>query len=408
MNEGCINMKKHILVVSQYFYPEQFRINDICQEWIKRGYRVTVITGIPNYPEGKFYAGYGFLKKRREKWQGIDIIRIPLIPRGKSKIGLVCNYLSFPISGFLWNLLTNIKADYVFNFETSPMTQTLVAVWYAQKHNIPCYLYVQDLWPEAVETVTGIHSPLVIKPLDEMVRYIYKRCDKIFCTSPSFVREICKRGANQDKVYYWPQYAEDFYEPAERQNVSEIAVDDSFKIIFTGNIGYAQGLDIIPKAAKILKAKGENVKFYIVGDGRYKEQLLKDITDAEVETMVHLIGRHPAERVPELLACCDVAYVSFMNDALFAKTIPAKVQSYMACGMPILAASEGETNRIVQKADCGLCSHIGDEVKLAENVQKMMLMEPDELERMGKNARKFSMKYFSKQVLMDKMDEHFA
>lgn len=398
-------MKKHILVVSQYFYPEQFRINDICQEWVKRGFKVTVITGIPNYPEGKYYEGYGILKKRKETWNGIDIIRIPLIPRGKSKIGLVCNYLSFPVSGFIWNLLSNIKADYVFNFETSPMTQTLIAVWYAQKHKVPCYLYVQDLWPEAVETVTGIHNPFIIKPLDTMVRYIYKHCDKIFCTSPSFVRDICKRGVDKKKVYYWPQYAEEFYKPAEKHSVPEIEDDDSFKIIFTGNIGYAQGLDSIPKAAKILKSKGANVKFYIVGDGRYKQELIKEISYAGVDDMVILIGRHPAKRIPEFLACCDVAYVSFMNDSLFSKTIPAKVQSYMACGMPVLAASEGETNRIVQKADCGLCSHIGDEVSLAENVEKMMSMEIAELERMGKNAREFCNRYFSKKVLMDQMDE---
>lgn len=400
-------MKKHILVVSQYFYPEQFRINDICQEWVKRGFKVTVITGIPNYPEGKYYEGYGILKKRKETWNGIDIIRIPLIPRGKSKIGLVCNYLSFPVSGFIWNLLSNIKADYVFNFETSPMTQTLIAVWYAQKHKVPCYLYVQDLWPEAVETVTGIHNPFIIKPLDTMVRYIYKHCDKIFCTSPSFVQDICKRGVDKKKVYYWPQYAEEFYQPAEKHSVPEIEDDDSFKIIFTGNIGYAQGLDSIPKAAKILKSKGANVKFYIVGDGRYKQELIKEISYAGVDDMVILIGRHPAKRIPEFLACCDVAYVSFMNDSLFSKTIPAKVQSYMACGMPVLAASEGETNRIVQKADCGLCSHIGDEVSLAENVEKMMSMERAELERMGKNAREFCNRYFSKKVLMDKMDENF-
>lgn len=400
-------MKKHILVVSQYFYPEQFRINDICQEWVKRGFKVTVITGIPNYPEGKYYEGYGISKKRKETWNGIDIIRIPLIPRGKSKIGLVCNYLSFPVSGFIWNLLSNIKADYVFNFETSPMTQTLIAVWYAQKHKVPCYLYVQDLWPEAVETVTGIHNPFIIKPLDTMVRYIYKHCDKIFCTSPSFVRDICKRGVDKKKVYYWPQYAEEFYQPAEKHSVPEIEDDDSFKIIFTGNIGYAQGLDTIPKAAKILKSKGANVKFYIVGDGRYKQELIKEISYAGVEDMVLLIGRHPAKRIPEFLACCDVAYVSFMNDSLFSKTIPAKVQSYMACGMPVLAASEGETNRIVQKADCGLCSRIGDEVSLAENVEKMMSMEIAELERMGKNAREFCNRYFSKKVLMDQMDENF-
>lgn len=401
-------MKKHILVISQYFYPEQFRINDICKEWVKRGYKVTVLTGIPNYPEGKFYDGYGLFQKKREQWCGINIIRIPLIPRGKSKIGLIFNYLSFPISGFLWNLFTEIKADYVFNFETSPMTQTLVAVWYAQKHKIPCYLYVQDLWPEAVETVTGIHNPIIIRPLDLMVKYIYRRCDKIFCTSPSFAREICKRGATTDKVKYWPQYAEEFYKPVAKHKIAEIEEDDSFKIIFTGNIGYAQGLDIIPKTAKILQEKNINVKFYIVGDGRYKDELLKDIRNIGVEKMVILLGRFPAERIPELLACCDVAYISFMNDSLFSKTIPAKVQSYMACGMPILAASEGETNRIVEMAGCGLCSHIGDEIKLAENIQRMMLIEKAELEKMGKNAQVYCKTYFSKEVLMDKMDEYLV
>ena len=138
---------KKILVICQYFYPEQFRINDICSEWVKRGYDVTVLTGIPNYPQGRFYDGYGWFKKRRE---------------------IVLNYFSFPISGFFWNLFTRLKADYVFMFETSPMTQCKIGVRYAKKHRVPLYLYVQDLWPENVEIVTGIHSPLVIKPIDRM------------------------------------------------------------------------------------------------------------------------------------------------------------------------------------------------------------------------------------------------
>ena len=143
-------LKKHILVIAQYFYPEQFSINDICTEWVKRGYKVTVITGIPNYPQGKYYNGYGLFKKRKETYNGIEIIRIPLIPRGKNAIMLALNYLSFVISGFFWKLFTKIEADYVFIFEVSPMTQALPGVWYAKKRKIPCYLYVQDLWPENV------------------------------------------------------------------------------------------------------------------------------------------------------------------------------------------------------------------------------------------------------------------
>ena len=142
----------------QYFYPEQFRINNICAEWVKRGYDVTVLTGIPNYPQGRFYDGYGLFDRRRENWNGIKIIRIPLIPRGHNSIGLVMNYLSFPISGFFWNIFTDVKADYVFMFETSPMNQCKIGVRYAKKHKVPLYLYVQDLWPENVEIVTGIHN----------------------------------------------------------------------------------------------------------------------------------------------------------------------------------------------------------------------------------------------------------
>ncbi|MEI3279794.1 MAG: NAD-dependent epimerase/dehydratase family protein [Eubacterium ramulus] len=196
--------KKHILVVSQYFYPEQFRINDMCQEWIKRGYKVTVLTGIPNYPMGKFYEGYGYAKRRREVWNGIDIIRIPLIARGSSSIGMVANYSSFVVSGFVKNLLSNIKADYVFTFEVSPMTQALIGCWYAKKHHVPHYLYVQDLWPENVITVTGISNPAIIKPIDKMVDYIYKNTDEIFATSPSFVEAICNREVNvpHEKVHY--------------------------------------------------------------------------------------------------------------------------------------------------------------------------------------------------------------
>jgi len=183
-------LKRHILVISQYFYPEQFRINDICTEWVTRGYRVTVITGIPNYPQGKYYEGYGLFKKRREIYNGIEIIRIPLIPRGNNVIMLVLNYLSFVISGFIWSLFTRINADYVFIFEVSPITQALPGVWYAKKKNVPCYLYIQDLWPENVEIVGGIKNRLILNMIGKMVDYIYARCTKIFTTSKSFVKAI--------------------------------------------------------------------------------------------------------------------------------------------------------------------------------------------------------------------------
>ena len=401
--------KKHILVISQVFYPEQFRINDMCQEWIKRGYKVTVLTGIPNYPQGQFYDGYGFLKKRKEIWNGVEVIRIPVIPRGKSKIGLVLNYFSFPISGFFWNLFNKIKADYCFMFETSPMTQCVIGVWYAKKYKIPLYAYIQDLWPENVEIVTGITSPLVIEPIQKMVDYIYKNCDEIFVTSPSFVRAVCERKIKvpESKVHYWPQYAEEFYQPLKCESVPEIPQIDAFKIMFTGNVGYAQGLDILPKTAKILKDKGKKVLFCIVGDGRYMEEFKKEIAKLQVEDMFCLTGRKPAEDIPKLLSACDAAFLSFMKTKLFEMTIPAKLQSYMACGMAIVAAAAGETQRIINEAKCGYQCPSGEVNSLVDVIEKMMICSREELLEMKKNSRQYFVEHFEKKQLMDQMDRYF-
>lgn len=397
--------KKHILVVSQYFYPETFRINDMCQEWVKRGYKITVVTGIPNYPMGKTFEGYGLTKKKHEIWNGIEIFRIPLIPRGSSSIGMIMNYASFMISGILAGKLMNIKADFVFSFEVSPMTQVLAGVSFAKKLRVPHYLYVQDLWPENVITVTGISNPAVIKPIDKMVDYIYKNTDEIFATSPSFVDAICNRKVPVDrkKVHYWPQYAEEFYHPCDKKAVPEIPEDDSFKIIFTGNIGIAQGLQILPEAAESLK--DSNVKFIMVGDGRYLAEFNAEVEKRGVDRKFIMIPRQPAERIPELLAASDAAFLSFQDAELWRKTIPAKLQSYMACGMPIIAAAEGETGRVITEAECGMCCRIGDVTGLTEVIKSMMASDINE---MGKRSRVYFETHFDKKHLMDRMDEYIS
>ena len=394
--------KKHILVITQYFHPEPFRINDMCLEWVKRGYKVTVLTGIPNYPQGEFYEGYDKHHRRNENWNGVDIIRISLVARGHSSTRLFLNYLSFVKSGFFWKIRTKLKPDFVFTFEVSPMTQALIGVWFSKKRKIPNYLYVQDLWPENVEIVTGITNPIIIKPISRMVNYIYKNCTKIFATSPSFVTEIRKRVKDKDKVHYVPQYAEDFYKPLQKKAVPQIPDDNSFKIIFTGNIGQAQGLDILPKTAKLLK--GKNVRFVIVGDGRYREEFEKEIQERGVGDLFTLIERQPAERIPELLAACDAAFLSFMDSPLFEKTIPAKLQSYMACGMPIIASASGESERIITEAECGVCSPIGDEKALSEQIEKMI---KSSLDKMSANSRQYCEEKFDKQSIMDEWDRWF-
>lgn len=403
-------MKKRLLIISQYFYPEQFRINDLCKEWVKRGYDVTVVTGIPNYPAGKFFKGYSWVKRRKEEYEGIHIVRLPLIPRGNSSLMLALNYISFVISGWFWSYFTKIEADKVFIFEVSPMTQALLGVWYKKKKKIPCYIYVQDLWPENVEIVTGIHNRKIIRAIDKMVDYIYKNCNVIFATSPSFVKRIEERESawkkKKSKVRYWPQYAEEFYKPVPRKKLPDMPEDDSFKIVFTGNIGYAQGLDILPKAAAILKEKAVNCSFIIIGDGRYRETLEKEIRSAGVQNMFHMLGRKKPEEIPAYLAWCDVAFISFADNPLFEMTIPAKLQSYMACGMPILAAASGETKRIVREAECGMVCELGNAKALAESIYLMVKTGTEILEEMSKGARRYYCREFNRANLLDKIGKY--
>ena len=402
-------MKKHILVVSQYFYPESFRINDMVTEWVKKGYRVTVLTGIPNYPMGKFYDGYDLKHRRSEEWNGAQIIRIPLVPRGHSPLGMVANYLSFIVSGSRWVKKTDLDADIVFTFEVSPMTQALIGVWYAKKKSIPSLLYVQDLWPENVETVTGIHSRLILSPIDRMVDRIYRETDLLFTTSPSFVDAIANRKNKVDrsKIIYWPQYAEEFYRPMEAvkecdiPGMERLIASEAFKLAFTGNVGTAQGLEVLPKTAELLKS--ESVLFVIVGDGRYLSELKKEISKRQVEEKFVLIPRQDAERIPEILSVCDSGFISFQKNDLWEKTIPAKLQSYMACGKAIVASASGETKRIIEEAECGVCTSLGDEQALAEGIQLIRKMD---LTLMGNNARRYFEEHFDKTKLMNQMDRY--
>ncbi|MGI6441722.1 MAG: glycosyltransferase family 4 protein [Peptoniphilaceae bacterium] len=403
-------MKKHILVIAQYFYPEQFRINDICTEWVKRGYKVTVVTGIPNYPQGKYYDGYGLFKKRKETYNGMDIIRIPLVPRGKNAIMLALNYLSFVVSGFFWKSFTRIKADFVFIFEVSPMTQALPGVWYAKKRKIPCYLYVTDLWPENVEIVGGIKNKTILNTIGIMVDYIYKRCDRIFTSSESFIQAIVDRGTDRKKLEFWPQYAEDYYKPVDKEkaNIPEIPQDGIFNIIFAGNIGFAQGLDVLPEAAKILKKTNTKVRFNIVGDGRFKEILKAKVDESQVTDYFNFIDKQPATRIPEFMAISDATLISLSKSKVFSITLPAKTQSCLACGVPVIVSADGEIQDVINKADAGVCSDAGDAKGLAENINKLVNMSAEKHKDMAQNAVNYYQKYFDKETLLNRMDQWFS
>lgn len=399
--------KKRILVISQCFYPEQFRINDICLDWIERGYEVTVVTGIPNYPQGKFYKGYGFFKKRKENYKGINIIRLPIIARGHTPLRLILNYISFVFSGYFWKIFTRQKADGVFIYASSPLTQALVGVWFAKKHKIPCFLYVLDLWPDTVEYITNIKSKFIMNPLGKVCDYIYKNSDKILTASESCLSAIRDRGMPKEKLVFWPQYAEEIFKPMDKAQISvpEILNDGRFNIIFAGNIGQAQGLHILPVAAKILKERRVPVCFYIVGDGRYKDNLISVIKGNRVEDYFRLIDRQPVEKIPELICACDAALICLAPSRVFAMTIPGKVQSCMASGKAIVGSIDGEVQSMINNTKAGVCASAGDANMLADKIADLVAMPAEQLAQMGENAYRYFLENFERQKLLNQMDD---
>lgn len=401
-------MKKHILVVSQYFHPENFRINDICCEWVKRGYKVTVITGIPNYPEGKFYKGYGFFKKRRENYQGIDIYRLPIISRGKKSLRLIMNYFSFVFSGFIWKTFTRIKPDLVFCYEVSPMTQVLPAMWLAKRRKSPLFVYITDLWPENLEIVAGVKSKFVLKRINKMVDKIYKKSSMIFTSSESFINSISKRGVPKEKLKFWPQYAEGFYEPLQINNKINklIPQDDFFNIIFAGNIGYAQGLGILPEVSNRLVDNNLKVRFSIVGDGRFKKDFIQKVQDRKLCKNFNFIDRKPANEIPEMISLSDATLIMLSESEVFSITIPAKTQSCLACGKPVLVSANGEVCSIINKSKSGLCSSAGNIEELVQNIIKLVNYDKVTLCKMGKNAINCSNMNFSKDKILSIMDDY--
>jgi len=394
----------HILLVSQYFHPESFRINDIAIEWVKRGYKVTVLTGIPNYPQGVYYEGYSKTDRTHEEWNGIEIIRLPIEPRKTGSFNLAKNYLSFVFAGRKWIKKTVIDADVVFTYEVSPMTQALVSVWYAKKKKIPHILYVTDLWPENVEIITGIHNKLFLWPIQAMVDYIYKRTSRILTSSKSFIGAIRKRQIPEGRIEFWPQYAEDFYKPAERISSSIIPDDGICNLVFAGNIGFAQGLDILVKAASKLRDDGERVRFNIIGNGRFMPQLLKGIAEQKIENYFNFIERKPPEEIPAYLAAADALLITLSKSEVFSITIPAKTQSCLACGKPILVSADGEVQQVINEANAGLVSNSEDVEGFVNNIKTFTKMNQKQRDNLGANALSYSRQYFNKESLLARMD----
>lgn len=388
-----------ILIVTQYFYPETFRVNTLCTELVKRGHDVTVLTGYPQYPQGKIYDGYGFGKPYETTWNGAKIHRIKMRPRGKTPFGLLLNCYTFVAEGKKWVKKCKEKFDAVYVFEVSPVTVGLPAVAYKKKFGTPVYFNVQDLWPENVQIVLGINFKPVIGVINRIVDKIYSASDKILCSSQSFVENIASRGVARDKLVFWPQFCtepklEDTAKP-------DCYKEEFFNIVFTGNVGQAQGLDLMVDAAA--KLRDTKVRWFLVGDGRAREHLEKRVKEEGLQDVITFVGKVSEEEANRYIHYADCAYLSFQKNKLFDMTLPAKLQSYMACGTPILAAAGGESARVVKENGCGIVTEQEPEA-LAEGVEKLLSYEEDKLQKMRENARSAYNQLFEMNKLISQLE----
>lgn len=397
----------NILFISQYFYPETFRGNEICFEWARRGDTVTVIAGIPNYPQGHFFKGYGFFKRRREIIKGVSVIRVPVIPRGNNKVQLLLNYLSYALFASVYVLFLALRKRYdlVFVQQLSPVLMSFPAVIYKKLRKVPLYTWVLDLWPESLQAAGGVKNHYILNFFVFFSKLEYKYSDKILMSSKSFSKSILSKGPFSEKLIYFPNWAEDVFSKSKENEVKEIPkLSEGFRIMFAGNVGESQDFDHIMKAASLLK-DDVHIHFVIVGDGRKKQWIDSFIEEHQLENTVSTLGRWPIETMPSFFEKADVMLVSLKDEMIFNLTAPAKIQAYMQSKKPIIGMINGEGASLIQEAKCGFTVHAEDSETLASTIKKMSAMDKAELDRLGKNGYEYCMKFFNKEVLMNELYE---
>ncbi len=389
-----------ILIISQYFFPESFKINDIALGLKEKGHHVSVLTGIPNYPQGEYYDGYTFSSKD-EIWNGIKIYRSKLFPRKKTGISLFLNYISFVVFG--WLKVSHIKENFdkILVYEPSPVTVGLPAIKASKKFNAPYYFWVQDLWPQSLKSAGGVKNKHILLIFDKITRLIYQKSEKVLVQSEGFKNYIVEQGVAPSKIIFYPNTTENFYKKEVLSPKIEEQLPDGFKIIFAGNLGEAQSLDTLIIAAELLKRKSIPVKWIFLGDGRNRLHMEKMILRKGLQQEVVLLGSFPATEMPHYFASADALVVSLKKDDIFALTIPSKLQSYLACEKPIIASLDGEGAKIVERANCGFASPAEDSVTLAENIEKLYNLPLVDRESMGKNASAYFKANFDRDKLLN-------
>jgi len=398
-----------ILVVSQYFYPENFRINELASVLVERGHQVTVLTGQPNYPSGKFVPGYGWGGPRSEEYAGAQVYRVPLVRRGSASAArLVLNYLSFVFTacwGVLFRLPADSQFDAIFVFGTSPVTVGIPAALARRRYRAPVLFWVLDLWPESLSAVGAIRSPWLLRRVESLVRWIYRRCDRVLVQSRAFVPEITRHGVAEAVVRYFPNWGEATFDvPAAGVDSLRLSgIPDGFRVLFAGNVGAAQDFPAILDAAARLKERAD-IQWIIVGDGRMAAWARGETRRRGLEQRVYFMGQHPQADMPSFFAAADALLLSLRREPIFALTVPGKLQSYLASGKPVLAMLDGEGRRIVDEARAGFTCAAGDGEGLAQVVEQLAAMSAAERVTMGQRGREFFLEHFARERVFDHLD----
>lgn len=396
-----------ILIISQYFWPESFKINEIAEYLVKKGHEVEVLTGIPNYPHGKYYEGYGVFKKKDEVYEGIKIHRVFIAPRGtgRSDKRLIPNYLTYVVSAscaMLWRL--NKKYDTVMVFAVSPITQAYPAMLLKKFKKTPLCMYLCDLWPDTLFS-HGIGKSKIKSFLTNRCSAIYKRFDKMLTSSMGFGSRLIDYGCKAEDIEYFPNWAESIYMPVEGYDDvrKKFGIkSDDFVVMFAGNIGFAQSVDTIIAAAEILK-EHDDIKFIFVGEGTEKQWCIDFCKEKNI-TSCYFLERQNVSNMSKVISESDVMLVTLKNKDNYALTLPSRVQSFMACKKPIIACANGETSRVIKEANAGLTCNGEDTKGLAECIKNMYEMPIKMREKFGQNGFDYNNSFFNEEILLSKME----
>ena len=401
-----------ILIVTQYFWPENFRINDMAVAMKERGHEVTVFTGMPNYPEGKLFKGYHWFWPRKQNYNGVKVYRVPIIPRGKGRHWeLVLNYLSFVFFACLLFPFYSIgkRFDAILTFQTTPITVALPAILLKKLKRAPLFLWVQDLWPESLAAVGAVKSPHLLAWVSKLVKFIYNHCDKILMQSRAFAGHIKTLGQLNEKLAYLPNWAENYYQPLAPEQVDEKIRSEfpsGFSILFAGNLGVAQSLESILSSANTLRGYSD-IHWVIVGEGRQREWFISEIIKQDLSDKVHWLGSRSPELMPQYFACADVLLVTLRRDPIFALTIPSKLQSYLACGRPIVAAIDGEGARVIDESGAGIAVPAEDHESLSNAILELYQESSDRREKRGARGYRYYHDQFARDTLLTLLERLF-